>query len=184
MCVCACLYVEPVWKSKDYVWSRIKIGSVICLNTPVSPSVPEMKWNLYATGGNPFLRMYLWLSLCTLYLLPCQVELAIQVCCCVLCLLSAVKSLCRMVKILTCAFMNFVLACAGLRGPQQALGIEHLRFFFPPRRQTSNLARESGALEESVSIGSSTEKGCRLHSQYWTDDLSQAWERRRRRERE
>ena len=46
-------YVEPVSRSKDYVWSRIKIGSVICLYTPVSLSVPEME-GIYATGGHPF----------------------------------------------------------------------------------------------------------------------------------
>ena len=38
------LYVEPVSRSKDYVRSWIKhrkTGSVLCLCTPVSPSVPE-----------------------------------------------------------------------------------------------------------------------------------------------
>ena len=30
---------------------------------------------IYATGGFLFLRMYLWWSLDTLYLLACQVEL-------------------------------------------------------------------------------------------------------------
>ena len=29
MCVFVCLYVEPVSRSKDYVRSRIKIGSVL-----------------------------------------------------------------------------------------------------------------------------------------------------------
>ena len=42
MCVCVCLCVESVSRSKDYVRSRIKIGSVVCLCTPVSPIVPEM----------------------------------------------------------------------------------------------------------------------------------------------
>ena len=35
-------HVEPVSRSKDHVRSGIKIGSVLCLCTPVSPSVPEM----------------------------------------------------------------------------------------------------------------------------------------------
>ena len=42
MCVFVCLYVEPVSRSKDHVWSWIKIGSVLRLCAPVSPSVPEM----------------------------------------------------------------------------------------------------------------------------------------------
>ena len=52
----------------------------MCPYTPVSPSVPEME-GIYAAGGVFFLRMYLWWSLYTLYLLACQVELpfAIQV---------------------------------------------------------------------------------------------------------
>ena len=41
--ICVCLYVEPVSRSKDYVSSRIKIGSVVCLYTSASPSVPEME---------------------------------------------------------------------------------------------------------------------------------------------
>ena len=47
MCVYR-LYVEQVSRSKDYVQSKIKIVSVVCLCTPVSPSVPEMK-GIYAT---------------------------------------------------------------------------------------------------------------------------------------
>ena len=39
-------------RSKDHIWSWIKNGSVLCL----------------------FLRMYFWWSLCTLYLLACQVR--------------------------------------------------------------------------------------------------------------
>ena len=50
MFVCVCLYVEPVSRSKDYARSRIKFGSVVCLYTPVSPSVPKME-GVYATGG-------------------------------------------------------------------------------------------------------------------------------------
>ena len=45
-----CLHVELVSRSKDYVRSRMKIGSVVYLYTPVSPSVPEME-GIYATGG-------------------------------------------------------------------------------------------------------------------------------------
>ena len=43
-CVYLCVYnyVEPVFRSKRYVRSGIKIGSVLCLCTPVSPSVPEI----------------------------------------------------------------------------------------------------------------------------------------------
>ena len=47
-CVYVCLYVEPVSRSKDYVRSRIHIGSVVCLYTPVSPSATEME-DIYAT---------------------------------------------------------------------------------------------------------------------------------------
>ena len=51
MCVCVCLYVEPVSRSKDkdYVRSQIKIGSVVCLSTPVLLSMPEME-GIYAAG--------------------------------------------------------------------------------------------------------------------------------------
>ena len=68
-------YVEPVSRSKDYVWSRIKTGSVVCLYTPLSPDMPEMEGVYVPLGGILFLRMYLWWSLCTLYLLVRQVEL-------------------------------------------------------------------------------------------------------------
>ena len=34
MCVFVCLYFEPVSRSKDDVWSGIKIGSVLCLCYP------------------------------------------------------------------------------------------------------------------------------------------------------
>ena len=49
-CVCVCLYVEPVSSFKDYVQSRIKIGSVVRLYTPVSPNMLKME-GAYATGG-------------------------------------------------------------------------------------------------------------------------------------
>ena len=45
--------MELVSSSKDYVQSWIKTGSVLCLGTPVSPSVPEME-GIYTTGGHPF----------------------------------------------------------------------------------------------------------------------------------
>ena len=72
MCVCVCLYVEPVPISKDYVPPRIKIGSLVCLYTPVSPSVPEMKG---MPLGASFFEDAAWWSLYILYLLECQVEL-------------------------------------------------------------------------------------------------------------
>ena len=50
MCIYVCFYVEPISRSKDYVQSLIKIGSVICLYAPVLQSVPEME-GIYATGG-------------------------------------------------------------------------------------------------------------------------------------
>ena len=53
VCMCVCLYVEPVSKSKDFVRSRIKIGSVECLYTRVSPSGPEME-GIYVTGVSFF----------------------------------------------------------------------------------------------------------------------------------
>ena len=39
LCVFVCLDVEPVSRSVDYAGSWIKIGSVLCFYTPVSPSV-------------------------------------------------------------------------------------------------------------------------------------------------
>ena len=73
------LYVEPVSRSKDYVRSRIKIGSVVCLHTPVLPSVPEME-GIYATGGILFEDAPL-VKIFTLCLPACWMELpwAIQV---------------------------------------------------------------------------------------------------------
>ena len=41
MCIFVCLNVEPGSESKDCFWSRIKMGLVLCLYTPVSPNVPE-----------------------------------------------------------------------------------------------------------------------------------------------
>ena len=52
-CKCAyvCVYMLSQFRDhKDYVRSRIKIDSVVCLYTPLSPSVPEME-GTYATGG-------------------------------------------------------------------------------------------------------------------------------------
>ena len=53
MCVVVCLYVEPVLRSKDYVQSWIKVGSVLCLYTPVPPSVHEMQ-DIYMPLGSGF----------------------------------------------------------------------------------------------------------------------------------
>ena len=49
------LFLPVPWypRSNDFVWSWIKMGSVWCLYTPVSPSVPEME-GVYATGGASF----------------------------------------------------------------------------------------------------------------------------------
>ena len=58
VCIFVCLYVEPVLRPKDYVRSLIKMGSVLCLCTPVWPSVPKM-YGIHAIRGHPFLRMYL-----------------------------------------------------------------------------------------------------------------------------
>ena len=42
MCVFVYLCVEPVSRSKDYAWSWIKIGSILCLCKPVT----ECAWNV------------------------------------------------------------------------------------------------------------------------------------------
>ena len=49
------------------------------LCTPVLLSVPEMEGMsiIYTSRGHPFLRMYLWWGLCTLYLLAFQVRVPI-----------------------------------------------------------------------------------------------------------
>ena len=59
LCVSMLLYVEPVSRSKDCVRSRIKIGSVVCLHTPVSTNVPEME-NIYANWGILFFCLILF----------------------------------------------------------------------------------------------------------------------------
>ena len=51
MCVCVCLYVEPVSRSKDCSVSNINWFCRMPVHTPVSPSVPEME-GIYATGGH------------------------------------------------------------------------------------------------------------------------------------
>ena len=76
MCVYVCLYVEPVSRSKGYVRSCIKIGSVVCLYTAVLPSVPERE-GMNSTEGTPG-------------------GVAVgdsDLCCCVLCKSSAIISL-------------------------------------------------------------------------------------------
>ena len=67
LCVHLCVYMLNQFQ---------KIHSVLCLCTPVSPSVSEMQ-GIHATGGQPFLRMYLWWSLCTLYLYACRVRVTV-----------------------------------------------------------------------------------------------------------
>ena len=69
MCVCVCLFVEPVSRSKDYIRSRMKIGSVVCLYTPLSPSVPEME-GIYDTGGTLFCFVFLGCTFGGVYI-PC-----------------------------------------------------------------------------------------------------------------
>ena len=54
--------------------SQLQIGSVVCLYTPVRQSVHETE-GINATVGILFLRMYLWWSLQTLYLVSYQVRL-------------------------------------------------------------------------------------------------------------
>ena len=94
MCVCVCLHIEPVSKSKDYVRSLIKMGSVVCLHTPVSPSVPEME-SIYATGVILFENVPL---VEFIYLVFTGTLGGVTVgdsglCCCVLCLSRAIISL-------------------------------------------------------------------------------------------
>ena len=101
-----CLYVEPVSRSEDFVQPCIVIVLSYVWPSPwkaynhtgwlgvkhqvaVWPSVSEMEEihiyiymyllhiYIYAIGGHRFLRMYLWRSLCTLYLLACQVTLTV-----------------------------------------------------------------------------------------------------------
>ena len=67
-----CVYLLQVLKLNKK--KKKKKGSFLSLYTPVSPSIPEMG-GTYATGGILFLRMQLWWSLYTLYLLARQAEL-------------------------------------------------------------------------------------------------------------
>ena len=69
MCVCVCLYVEPVFRSKDLEQKLVLL--YVCTNLCRRVC---LKWRVY---------MALWWSLCLLYLLACQVELpeAIPNCC-------------------------------------------------------------------------------------------------------
>ena len=85
--------ISSFWP-KDYVRSRIKIGSVVCLYTPVLPSVPEMD-GVYATEGTLFWE-------CTFggVYIPCFTRMPRRVTvgdlglrCCVPCLTSAIITL-------------------------------------------------------------------------------------------
>ena len=80
MYLCITSYVEPVSSSKDYVRSGVKFGSVLCLYTPVSRSVPEMEGMIIVCHGraSSFMKLYLWRSLCALHLLACQVRLTVD----------------------------------------------------------------------------------------------------------
>ena len=90
MCVFVCFCVWASFEIKGLCiqfWT--KTGSLLCLYIPVLLSVPEME-GIYATGGHPFLRLYLWWSLCTLYLRTNQVRVTVGnsgLCCCV-CVMS------------------------------------------------------------------------------------------------
>ena len=89
------LHVEPVSRSKDYVQPRIKIGSVVCLYTLVSPSVPEME-GIMPLGAS-FIEDVALMEL--IYLVFTRTPGGVIVgdsclCCCVPCLSSAIISLC------------------------------------------------------------------------------------------
>ena len=82
------LYVEPVSRSKDYVRSWIKQNTQKMV---LSYACAHLCRRVCLRGGHPFLRMYLWWSLCTLYLHACQVRATVGdsgLCCCacVLCM--------------------------------------------------------------------------------------------------
>ena len=98
MCVCVCLYVEPVSRSKDHVWSQINIGSAMFLYTPVSPGVPEME-GIYVTGVSFFEHVPL---VEFKYLVFTRIPGGDTVgdsglCCRVPCLSSAIISLCLLI---------------------------------------------------------------------------------------
>ena len=84
-----------------YIWANFEIkglcrvlnNSGFCL-MPVHTCVAECAWNVGYTrhrkaaggvggGGGPFLRMYLWWSVYTLYLHACQVRVIAGLCCCI-----------------------------------------------------------------------------------------------------
>ena len=99
MLECVCLYVEPISRSKDYVRSWIKTDSVVCLSTPVSPSVLGTE-DVYAPGG----VLLWWCTFAGVYI-PCvytRMPGGVTVCgsglcCCVPCLSSAIISLCLLI---------------------------------------------------------------------------------------
>ena len=101
MCVCVCLYVEPVSRSKDYVQSLTEIGSVVCLYIPVSPSVRETEGILLymPLGASLFFFFLEDVPLVEfMYLVFTRKPIGVPVgnsglCCCVLCLSSAIMSL-------------------------------------------------------------------------------------------
>ena len=94
-CGCICLhklYVQPVLRPKDYVRCWIKIGSVVCLYTPVSPDLPEME-DVYDAEGQFLCVLYVLFFMC-LYLLACQVRVIVGdsgLCCCVSCLSTLIS---------------------------------------------------------------------------------------------
>ena len=72
-CVHLCVSMLNHFQDQRTMSGLLKIGSVLCLCTPVLLSVPDML-GTYTTWGHLFSRMYLWWTLCTLYLHICQVS--------------------------------------------------------------------------------------------------------------
>ena len=71
-CSCLCnLHQLP----NDIQSSRRQLTAVVRFCWRPSPNA--LRYGIYATGGHPFLRMYLWWSLCTLYLHACQVRVTV-----------------------------------------------------------------------------------------------------------
>ena len=92
-CVSVRLYVEPVLRSTDCIRSWKKIGSVVWLHTPASPSMPEME-GMYA----PLKDILFWRCAFGGVYVPCIYLQAREgesgLCnCCVPCLLSTINIL-------------------------------------------------------------------------------------------
>ena len=112
VCVCVCLYVEQVSRSKDYVRSRIKIGSM-----PVHTCVAECAWNGWYIWhwGHSFFCLF-WGCTCggvympSISCTPGGVTVGDSgLCCCVPCLSNTIISLCLLIKLSSanCIFFSF-----------------------------------------------------------------------------